>query len=141
MTRRSDAGLTILELLVVLGILSLITGLAAAQMVPRGERIETAYQRLEVLVDAARLTAIQSGRAQVLFLVGEQATAGVGAVAGDDSATVTLLTGTRSPTSGRIVIYPDGSASGPTIAADEKGRRQALSRVDAETLSGLRIVR
>jgi prepilin-type N-terminal cleavage/methylation domain-containing protein len=127
--RSKDAGLTMLELLVVLAILSSVVAVAASRIGPQAPPSDQASTRIEQLIEATRLAAIRSGQADVLVFEPGTARSSAGEVNWDgDTEVVPGSLDARTP-SGRVVLYPDGSASGPAVTIMAAGTENLVNLV------------
>lgn len=137
---RSEWGMTLLELLVVLAILCLVSGLAATAYGGRTARQqERLASELGLLLRAARQEAMASGHVVVVAL-GEEAV-----TAQPSRRPLAMRTGTAvnlhwaTDTSERRrpapTFYPDGSAVAGVLEVDSGGGRR---RIEIDWLGGVR---
>lgn len=129
--RRTDfdpeAGVTVLELLVVLVITILVTGLIAASLQPALNERPSSFDAIAAFVVDARLQAIRTGQAGILMIGGGTMTY-QGKALSWDTQTTAVSVGQRegSDAGQRVVVYADGSMSGPAIEIIEQGVAKAL---------------
>ena len=135
-TSRTDAGLTLLELLVVLTILVLITASLPAVLSSTPDRAETGRAIMAGLREA-RMAAITGGR-EVDFLLdltartfGKQGSQS--ALPSDINLTVTSAREVAAGDRHAIRFFPDGSASGGRIGV---GDGQVTDWIDVNWLTG-----
>jgi type II secretory pathway pseudopilin PulG len=131
-TRPSDAdrGATLLEMLVVLGILLLTTGIIFPNLRRPYDTLSAETARSAVSADLrdARAQAIRTGRPVEFDIAGD------GRTYGYDGASVLLPAAARlaaEPAS--IVFAPDGSSSGAQLAVIQRGGRRFGFALDAPT--------
>lgn len=117
-----DRGATLLEMLVVLGILGLIGSLSAVQLRHTLDlyALRAAEGSVQAAVKVARSQALRSG-APVAF------SAAGSTYAWDGSIAHSVPSGVALSASGPIVLYPDGTSSGGTITLSNTRSRLALA--------------
>ena len=134
--RPGERGVTLLELLVVLAILSLIVVAMAPLITPsnRGTMIDVAARELALALRETRTAAIYSNRQITFTLDGPAGQYWSDAAPAHKALPVKIIARlARQAEFGQIQFYPDGGASGDTIVLSD-ARRSATIRVDA--LSG-----
>jgi hypothetical protein len=117
MTRMpSDAGLTVLELVVALGITSGVVAMIVASLPRSRPTQEVVAVQIADFVAKVRKEAILSGRAQVLHV-------SAGSMSSDRDRLVWGADASAPiPTrNDRLVLYPDGSVSGGALSIDVEG--------------------
>ncbi len=133
---KAQAGFSLLEMLVALSLLALAVGLAAPRLgvLPASSLVAADADAVAALLRRARLEAVSGNRMiSVAFDVEQRSIAAAGRTIQLNQAHVwTLRTGAAlqpNNRQGRMIFYPDGSASGGQlrIARDD---RAALVRVD-----------
>lgn len=141
MVSTSNAGFTLLELLVVLAIVSLLATSLPGRLTQGVDpvRVETAARMIAIDLAKARSVAMGSGR-QVLFTVDTEAAsyrAGVEpAVQLPPGSRLALLTAAqeqRDGARGAIRFYPDGGATGGQITLSRNGMER---KITVDWLSG-----
>ena len=128
---RSDAGATLLEMLVVLGILGLITGLVFPGVVHPLQRMSQLEARAALAANLrlARAEAARRGHAVVVDLAGD------GGGYGWDGALVRLPASLRVDGQSRSIrFFADGSSSGGRLVI------RSAARADAVEVSPLGVV-
>lgn len=117
-----DRGATLLEMLVVLGILGLIGSLSAVQLRHTLDlyALRSAEGSVRAAVKVARSQALRSGEAVAFSAAGST-------YAWDGSSAHAVASGVSLSSSGPIVFYPDGTASGGTITLSNTRSRLALA--------------
>jgi type II secretion system protein H len=136
---RGERGMTLLELLVVLAVLGLVSGLAATAYGGRAARQQERWiAELSLLLRAARQEAMGSGNVVVLAL-GEDS-----AVAQPSRRPLKLRTGAATrlhwaadDPAGRSTptFFPDGSAAAGVLVVDNGAGRR---RIEIDWLGGIR---
>jgi general secretion pathway protein H len=136
---RAERGLTLLELLVVLAILGLVSGLAATAYGGRAARQQERWtSELSLLLRAARQEALGTGR-MVQVAIGDDAIAAQPSrrplalrlgTAMHARWAAHSLDGQRSAP----MFYPDGSATPGTLEVDMDGGRR---RIEIDWLGGI----
>lgn len=123
------AGFTLIEALVVLGILSLVSALAFPQVdkAMRGRTFADAAARVELGLQETRARALRQGAAARMIPDGR----GHGFVTGERSDAIPDRVSLRFPPGG-LVFFADGSASGGEVAIRD-GTRQRRWAIDAVT--------
>jgi len=126
-TAAGDAGISVLEMLVVLAICALVAGVVAASL--QGRRPgPVSVADVTKFVDEARLKAMRSGDAMAVAFD----TASL--VSGDDrlswnAGDISVSTNGQPAAAGgsiRIVLFPDGTASGPPVSVRDSAGVHAL---------------
>jgi prepilin-type N-terminal cleavage/methylation domain-containing protein len=136
--RPLDAGITMLELLAVLAILALVATVAAGRIAVATPTPPSAARSIEETLKSARLLAMRSGRASVIvFEDGRISGGGEERTWDATAATVLLDDGESRQVTGRIVLHPDGSASGPTVTIRENGTERMVPAVPRSLFSAL----
>ena len=134
-----DAGYTLLELLVVLVVIALVSGLAATMFPGRTSAVElaAAARRITALAADARQQAQASGVPVTLTFDAERhalvSSAGDGREPLPDNAEIAISSMLPIETPASIAFYPDGSSSGGAIAL-RSGER--TTRISMGWLSG-----
>jgi general secretion pathway protein H len=127
-----DAGFTLLELLIVLAVMALAVGLAMPLATrPAGDAALTATARkLAADMRMARASAIRDNTERTLTIdlarrrFWVDGLTGASAIAGGIAVdVVTVRAEQRSARQGRLRFFPDGSATGGTVALTGAGRR------------------
>jgi prepilin-type N-terminal cleavage/methylation domain-containing protein len=134
--RPGERGVTLLELLVALAILSLIAVAMAPLVTPsnRGAMIDVAARELALALRETRTAAIYGNKETTFTLDGPAGAYWSDAVPAHRPLPVKITARfARQAEFGQIQFYPDGGASGDTIVLRD-ARRSATIRVDA--LSG-----
>jgi len=111
-----ETGATILELVVVLGIVAGLSAIAAAN-IPRRDNGEAELRpRIEAFIRDARLAAIAGGEALVLAVSAGGLSYGDRSLAWD-AATASILVGATGPAAldYRTLVAEDGSIAGPVL--------------------------
>lgn len=125
MSAAGKPGFTLIEMLVVLAVTALITGLAfpALDRSLRGQAFESAAGALELGLRQARADAIRSGRATRFALGADRRS-----VVREGGAPIELpaAVAISLPTQG-ITFFGDGTSTGGTIAMTGSGRERRLA--------------
>ncbi|MEQ1901889.1 MAG: type II secretion system protein [Devosia sp.] len=118
--------MTVLELLVALAIVALATVAAANWVrIPDAAPAQLASADFLGFVKEAQIDVLRSGEAQVLVIVGNQATIGTELFTWD-GATMNILAEDQVSGPIRIALFPDGTASGPHIDIVTAGASQSV---------------
>jgi Tfp pilus assembly protein FimT len=117
--------MTVLELLVVLAISILVTGLVASGLRPAFDAKTSSFEEIAAFVTAARLDAMRSGAADVL-VIGADAMTYRGKSLRWDASTTSVSIGEGGEDNLRVVVYADGSVSGPAMEVTEAGVAKAV---------------
>ena len=136
MPQPREHGVTLLELIVVLAILSLIVVAMAPLITPwqRGTMIDVTARELALALRETRTAAIYGNRQTTFTLDGPAGEYWSDAAPAHRALPVKIVARfARQAEFGQIQFYPDGGASGETIVLRD-ARRSATIRVDA--LSG-----
>lgn len=111
-----ESGATILELLVILGLVAGLSAMAAAAIPRRDDGQSDVGSRIEAFIRDARFAAIASGEALVLEASSGSLQYG-GRVLAWDGATAAVLVGAAGPAAldDRVLVAADGSIVGPAL--------------------------
>ena len=132
-SRRGASGFTLLELMVVLGVLALLAWLALPQLAAaRGPSADLIARDLVAALRDARLHAIERHRMAVFWLDLADRSYGVdGAGArrlpADSHLEMWTVAERATPQRGTVEFYPDGGASGGRILVERGGRRSLVT--------------
>jgi general secretion pathway protein H len=139
---RNQRGFTLLELIVVLGILALVLAIAPPALAPALDqlRIRTAARDVAAALRLARNTAVSSGRETTLSLDVSERRIAVNdrtrRLALPQDAALTLTTARveqQSESEGAIRFFPDGSSTGGRVTLEHGSRRY---RIDVNWITG-----
>ncbi|HTO68092.1 MAG TPA: GspH/FimT family pseudopilin [Bradyrhizobium sp.] len=133
-SRDGTAGLTLLEMLVVLAILAVVMGFAGPLLSggTEGVRLETASSELAAALRLTRSAAIVRNAEATLIIDVDKRVFGSSAVprrpfAPDIQAKLTYASGIRSePSNGGFRFFPDGSSTGGDVTLSLHGRQVKL---------------
>lgn len=124
---RADAGLSVLELVVVLGIVAGLLVVAAASL-PKSFAPKVDAAAVAAFVSDARSQVILSGKTSVLTIAPRSMTFGAHQLSWDADLAVTAA-GKGLPAEYRLVLYPDGSYSGAALSVQSPGGSRLISGV------------
>jgi Tfp pilus assembly protein FimT len=124
----AESGATVLELIVVLALVMLVTGVIASAQQSGSRKEVSSFGKIEAFLTAARLRAIRSGQGGVLVVDPGAMTYFDRKVDWDTAkTTVTVNSASGAPSNdSRIVLYADGTASVSAIVVTEDGRTRAI---------------
>jgi general secretion pathway protein H len=137
----SEAGFTLLEMIVVLAILALAVGIAAPVLTrpSDGARLQTAASELKAALRATRAAAIATGSEATLMIDVDRKAFQSPAVprrriASDIDAKLTFASALRSGVpEGGFRFFPDGSSTGGDVTLSLRGRQ---ARICVDWLTG-----
>ncbi|MBI4924134.1 MAG: hypothetical protein HY834_20555 [Devosia nanyangense] len=127
----SDAGVTVLELVVALAIITGVLAMIATAIHPLRPSADSELIRLSRFVANARTDAILSGRAQLLKIAPRRMSYRAKQIEWAGDAKVEALGNDTSQTNpeGAIVIYPDGSFSGAGLTIRTGDLSQSIDAI------------
>jgi len=127
MRANADAGLSVLELVVVLGVMAGLLVVVVSTF-PRSADAKVDAAALAAFVSEARSEVILSGETGVLTITPQSMTFGEREISWSDGLTVTAV-GAAAPVDYRLVLYPDGSYSGATLYVRSHEGSQPISGI------------
>lgn len=134
--RNSEHGYTLLELLIVIAILALMTGMTVTQLSGsrEGPRFEAAVRDIAAALRVARSTALSEGHVVAFWMDAGKKRYGFdgGAVKAVtlDGVSLTAYSAREEQLQedeARIVFFPDGSATGGIIVVEARNRHASLN--------------
>lgn len=133
--KRSDAGFSMLESLVILAIIALVAGMSTQLLRPPSAklRVEAAARALCATLRAARSRAVATNRDMSVIIDLDRKTywspiAGESALPSDAALTLNVAnTQQLSARSGAIAFFPDGSSTGGDLTLEGAGARTKIS--------------
>lgn len=125
MTSRADAGMSVLELVVALGIAAGLLVVVAASLPRPAAETGTGAKAIATFLSEARTRAILSGEAGAVTVARQSMVLGDKRI--DWGSELFVATAAASlPTDYRLVIYPDGSYSGAPLYVRSGGGKQLI---------------
>jgi hypothetical protein len=125
-----DAGISAVELLVGLVVVSLVVVVITAGIRPNFSNGPTPREQLLAFIDEARMDVMRTGSTDVLFLTATEARVGSESVLWPSSDLALQVDGVGQTGETRVLLFADGTVSAPAITVLTEGHAEAIRWVE-----------